>query len=374
MHGLNMVIPPLAPDYGGICSVLYGGTGMVVIHDASGCTINFTTYDEPRWLDHPSTVLCSGLRELDAVLGDDQRLVDKVLAAAADIHPRFIALVGSSVPMLIGTDLQGIARQIQQLSGIPSFGLDADGVGLCDQGSQAAQQALLERFAPSADGTRLGVGLVGDDALMLSGPASRRMIDQGLAENGMQAVCSLAMGDADADVARFASTQVNLVVTSSGLAPAEWLRQRYGTPYAVGLPWGPRSAAAVADRLRRHDAAIPCGPAGDVLWLGEALIGQALAETLRLDFGITGLTVGDIFSHLCPAACHLRLDGEQDVVMALAGGGYRAVIADPAFKPLVGSAIRFIPFPMVPVSGGIFGRRVLDRQAVCAIAEQLKEE
>ena len=47
---------PLAPDYSGAASALFDLGGIVVMHDASGCTGNFTGYDEPRWMGSRSAV------------------------------------------------------------------------------------------------------------------------------------------------------------------------------------------------------------------------------------------------------------------------------------------------------------------------------
>ena len=52
---------PLSPDYSGVAAALYEFGGMTVIHDASGCTGNYTGYDEPRWYDEKSMVYYSRL-------------------------------------------------------------------------------------------------------------------------------------------------------------------------------------------------------------------------------------------------------------------------------------------------------------------------
>ncbi|MCH3907872.1 MAG: hypothetical protein LKE28_06410 [Sphaerochaeta sp.] len=62
MSTLSILLPPCSPDYSGVASVLYELGGMVVLHDASGCTGNYLGYDEPRWIDTRSLVYCSGLR------------------------------------------------------------------------------------------------------------------------------------------------------------------------------------------------------------------------------------------------------------------------------------------------------------------------
>ncbi|MEG1742089.1 MAG: oxidoreductase, partial [Acetivibrio sp.] len=61
-------------DWAGVCSALYELGGMVVIHDASGCNSTYTTFDEPRWSQQNSMFYISGLAEMDAVLGNDEKL------------------------------------------------------------------------------------------------------------------------------------------------------------------------------------------------------------------------------------------------------------------------------------------------------------
>lgn len=53
MSRLCVFMLPLAPDYSGAASALFDLGGIVVMHDASGCTGNFTGYDEPRWDGFP---------------------------------------------------------------------------------------------------------------------------------------------------------------------------------------------------------------------------------------------------------------------------------------------------------------------------------
>ena len=45
------------------------------MHDASGCNSTYNTHDEPRWYHTPSMVYISALSELEAVLGDDGKLI-----------------------------------------------------------------------------------------------------------------------------------------------------------------------------------------------------------------------------------------------------------------------------------------------------------
>ena len=92
MSKLCINLPPYSPDYSGCASALFELGGMIVLHDASGCTGNYLGYDEPRWMGSKSIVFCSGLRHMDAILGNDNLLIDRIIKAAESLKPRFIAV------------------------------------------------------------------------------------------------------------------------------------------------------------------------------------------------------------------------------------------------------------------------------------------
>ena len=73
------IISTYTADVSGVCSALYELGGMTVIHDASGCNSTYNTHDEPRWYDMDSLVFISGLSEMEAVMGDDEKLVKAVV-------------------------------------------------------------------------------------------------------------------------------------------------------------------------------------------------------------------------------------------------------------------------------------------------------
>ena len=81
MRGLRKYLTPFAPDQSGAVSVLYELGGIIVICDAGGCTGNVCGFDEPRWFERKSAVFSAGLRDMDAILGRDDRLVAKLVDA-----------------------------------------------------------------------------------------------------------------------------------------------------------------------------------------------------------------------------------------------------------------------------------------------------
>ena len=81
MRGLRKYLTPFAPDQSGAVSVLYEFGGIIAICDAGGCTGNICGFDEPRWFESKSALFSAGLRDMDAILGRDDKLVAKLADA-----------------------------------------------------------------------------------------------------------------------------------------------------------------------------------------------------------------------------------------------------------------------------------------------------
>ena len=105
-------ISTYSADAFGVCSALYELGGMIVMHDASGCNSTYTTHDEPRWYDMDSMVYISGLTEVEAIMGDDSKLINDVVSAANELNPKFIAIVGTTIPAMTGFDADAAAKVI----------------------------------------------------------------------------------------------------------------------------------------------------------------------------------------------------------------------------------------------------------------------
>ena len=144
----NRILPVYAADISGICSALYELGGMTVMHDASGCNSTYTTHDEPRWYSMDSMVYISALSELEAVMGDDEKLVRDIVDAALNLCPAFICIGGTPIPMMMGTDFKGIARMIENKTGIPTFGIATNGMHSYVRGAGEALRWIVKRFCP----------------------------------------------------------------------------------------------------------------------------------------------------------------------------------------------------------------------------------
>ena len=178
MKGLWKYISPFAPDQSGAAAVMYGLNGIVVICDAGGCAGNICGFDEPRWFSGgKSAVFSAGLRDMDAILGRDDRLVAKLADAARQIDASFAAIVGTPVSSVIGTDYRALKRMAEKELSIPVVTLDTTGMELYDAGIEKAYDTLFRAFADLSMQAEDGiVGVIGAVPLDLMHPCDREGI------------------------------------------------------------------------------------------------------------------------------------------------------------------------------------------------------
>lgn len=228
-------------DVSGVCSALYELGGMVVMHDPSGCNSTYNTHDEPRWYHMDSLIFISGLAEIDAIMGNDDKLIDDVVEAARELSPKFIALARTPIPMLNGTDFDAIASVITKKTGIPAFYFPTNGTHSYVMGAGMALEKIADYYTDHGAGMQedlaakneeerslpdtlkrnpAGINLLGVTPLDFSINGTVDSMKMFLQEEGFELVSCFAMGSSLSDIARAGQASVNLVVSSVGLPAA----------------------------------------------------------------------------------------------------------------------------------------------------------
>ena len=149
MRGLRKYLTPFAPDQSGAVSVLFELGGIVVICDAGGCTGNVCGFDEPRWFEQKSAIFSAGLRDMDAILGRDDRLVAKLADVVQKIDATFVAVIGTPVPAVIATDYLALKRMSEKKIKLPILTVDTDGMELYDKGEAVSYTHLVPELFSS---------------------------------------------------------------------------------------------------------------------------------------------------------------------------------------------------------------------------------
>lgn len=360
------MLPTYSADTFGVCSALYELGGMTVMHDASGCNSTYSTHDEPRWYDMDSLVFISALTEMEAIMGDDGKVLGDMLAAVTELHPKFAALAGTPIPMMTGCDIPAITRQLEEKSGIPCFGFQTNGMRSYLCGASEALEAVARRLVEPQTNMRPGtLNILGATPLDFSINGSVEAMVERLQKSGWHILSTWAMGSSLEEIRRAGEAQVNLVVSGVGMKAAKVLEERFGTPYVVGTPIGElftrrivrqlgRSARDGKSRMAISGARVPADRT--VCIVGESVISRSLAGAFLMECGFVPRVV-------CPLENLPELAGvmssedvyameEEEIKEALREA--KTVIADPLYGPVLPKDCWLVPFPHEAFSGRMF--------------------
>ena len=360
------IISTYSADVFGVCSALFELGGMVIMHDASGCNSTYTTHDEPRWYDTESMVYISGLSEMEAIIGDDEKLIGDIVSAAEELKPKFIAVAGTPIPIMTGFDFQAVAELIEQRTGISAFGFATTGMNTYIHGADMALTAIARRFADRtvSKTAHPSANILGLTPLDFTVNGSDRAIAAFLEEAGFSVLSRWAMGSSLEELAQAGGAHVNLVVSASGLGTARALQEMFGTPYVVGVPMGNEFSAqlraALQTAVATGDNQFPrssLSDGGGILIIGEAVNALSLSSALERSTGRSTRVI-------CPTECgsdflrskDLRLQSEEEIEQAISGA--EIVIADPLFRPICPETVRFVDLPTEAFSGRIYRRQI----------------
>lgn len=360
MRQVSRLTANYAADLAGVNSVLYELGGLLVMHDASGCNSTYATHDEPRWYDSKSLVYISGLTEYDAVLGNDDKLIDDIVEVTKETNPKFIAIFGSPIALIMGTDFKGIARVIGHRTGIPAFGFKTSGMQSYIDGARQALQGLAQCYCVKRTQThtdKIRINIIGVTPLDFGVNGNVEALEDFCVRHNFKVQSNWAMGNTLEQISTAPNADVNWVVSSMGVDAAKTLQRNFDTPYVVGLPIGPDLDANLADMIRQtYEDKVPryirSNTSGsDVVLIGEPVFTNSLREALKRDS----------VQVICPMEVkeHLILDGdlcshdEKDIDAAI--NQAKLVIADPIYKRLVKkSSIQFVGLPHIAYSGRIY--------------------
>lgn len=347
-----------AADLAGINSALYELGGLIIMHDASGCNSTYATHDEPRWAKMHSLIFISALEEYDAILGNDDKLIEEVIEAANETQPSFIALFGSPIALAIGTDFKGIAHYIEQETKLPCFGFSTSGMASYVCGSNQAYLAFAKRFCQPVpkEHTGIGINLLGCTPLDFGYSGNVEALEAWCKDQDFTIVSNWSMGTSFEQMQKALAADVNLVLSSSAIDVAKYFAETWGIPYVVGIPMGEKQAIQLAEQIH-HPLQTPKpvkAGNGKVLLIGESVCMQALRTCLQEEFGYKDVQI------LCPLEVQVGLSEDdvccdQEDLIQKKMNAAKLVIADPIYQRLLeNKTTHFIPLPHWGYSGRMY--------------------
>ena len=418
MKQVSVTLSTYTADVSGVCSALYELGGMVVIHDPSGCNSTYNTHDEPRWYDMDSLIFISGLSQMDAIMGNDDKFINDIVRAAKELKPRFIALVRTPIPLMTGTDFEGIARVIEKQTQIPVFYFPTSGMHSYVSGAGMAletvarelvlptnanehfkengikienvsnelsvadtkkqnqqklnqsEQKQIENTESKQSNSKIKINILGATPLDFSVNPTLDSIKEFLSKH-FEIISTFAMGSSIEDIQKAGEADVNLVISSVGFPAAKVLEERFSTPYVIGTPvkgfagiiaeklidaaWTGKSQAAYFS-VTSSGKSISRATNG-IYIIGESVISQSLKAAMALKQGIDATVI-------CPLETEpeyigenvLLFSSEEEIKAAIAEA--KTVIADPIYKTICADETNFIALPHEAFSGRIYRKEI----------------
>ena len=420
MKQVSVTLSTYTADVSGVCSALYELGGMVVIHDPSGCNSTYNTHDEPRWYDMDSLIFISGLSQMDAIMGNDDKFINDIVRAAKELKPRFIALVRTPIPLMTGTDFEGIARVIEKQTQIPVFYFPTSGMHSYVSGAgmvletvarelvlptnanghfkengieienvsnelsvadtkrqnqqklKQSEQKQIENTESKQSNSKIKINILGATPLDFSVNSTLDSIKEFLSKH-FEIISTFAMGSTIEEIQKAGEADVNLVISSVGFPAAKVLEERFSTPYVIGTPVK-GFAGIIAEKL--IDAAWTgksqiayfsvtssgkniSRAANGIYIIGESVISQSLKAAMALKQGIDATVI-------CPLETEpeyigenvLLFSSEEEIKAAIAEA--KTVIADPIYKTICADETNFIALPHEAFSGRIYRKEIPD--------------
>lgn len=337
VRGLWKGLTPFAPDQSGAASVFYELGGILVICDAGGCTGNVCGFDEPRWFGERSAIFSAGLRDMDAILGRDDRLVAKLTDAAEKIDANFAAVIGTPVPAVIATDYRALQRMCEKKTNLPILTVDTNGMELYDVGEEKAWLTLFKTFAGKDVASqkeaseeddfskKLKIGVLGLTPHDVSDLNIEEKFRKSENENTHYICYGMRAGIDKVKTA--GSADKNLVVAPAALETAKYLEKEFGTPYEVGYPFVDELIPELGYERKK------------ILIIHQQVIANAIRQEIRTrsDEQNTEVTVASWFmmkSELSEEG-DLSLKEEKDYCKLVQNGNYDMVFADENMRGLV---------------------------------------
>ena len=395
------IISTYSADVMGVSSALFELGGMTVMHDASGCNSTYTTHDEPRWYDMDSMVYISGLSEMEAIMGDDDKVIGDICEAAAEMQPKFIAIAGSPISAMTGFDYEAVAEVIEKRTGIPSFGFPTTGMNTYIHGASMAFEGIVKKLIDdpsdewienrlrevetSDEEVPFKVNILGLTPLDFSVNSEVDSLVKWLEDRGFVVGSRFGMGSSLEEIGRASEAEVNLIVSAAGLGAAKAMYRKFAIPSVIGLPIGPKQSDYLEDallkaareyrrfrtdgdarqragltRLRIHPNDLdPVVKDEIVVLIGEGITNFSLANAIRFE---TGHKTKVLCATECPENVLREWDkmtpDEDDIIPELEEASF--IIADPLYKPICPDKAKFIPLPTEAFSGRMYRDQIPD--------------
>lgn len=198
-----------------------------------------------------TSLFTTHISEDDVVMGDVSRLEEAILEIDAAYSPKVIFVVASAVVAVIGTDIEGVCRYMQEKVNARLISFEEGGFrGDYTYGLRSVYRMLADRLAERSEtqsGSYVVLGAsVGNYRMRSDVGEIRSLMKEAF---GFENICSVGLETSVDEIRRIGNAALSLVLRAEALPAAEILKEKYGIPYVYGAPYGYRGTLDWLDRV-----------------------------------------------------------------------------------------------------------------------------
>lgn len=181
------------------------------------------------------------LSEDDVVMGDVSRLEEALVELDKAYAPKVIFVVASSVTAVIGTDIKGVCRYMQNEVKAKLVAFEQGGFrGDYSIGVLETCKLLVKNLPRKNVSVEKGCyNLIGASMWRYRMNSDVWEVKNLLAEAlGLHCNACLCCDTSVEEIEEMGKAQLNIVIGNEGIAAAEILKEKFGTPYVYAVPYG----------------------------------------------------------------------------------------------------------------------------------------
>ena len=234
-------LPTPSERMGAIWTLLSVKEAVVLEYGPAGTTHYSVSLFSSMNVSPNQNLFTTHMSEDDVIMGDVSRLEDALEEIDKNYAPKVIFVVASSVSSVIGTDIKGVCRYMQQQVNAKLIPVETGGFkGDYTVGLREAYHLFAEHL----------IGKTGDtvpksyNILGASPHAYRIQSDLNEIQSLMQEAFGyglhsvLGMDNSVSGLEALGNAEINLVLRTEALPVAQQMQEKYGIPYVYVAPYG----------------------------------------------------------------------------------------------------------------------------------------
>ncbi len=362
MKKLWQVIPPCYSDIQGFEAVLNNTTGFGVVDDSGhykpiGAKLEHGGHghgghghgdhqhghgdhgDRPknkegrRKMQGDMRITHSNISTPDIITGTEKRVLEAFYNGYEQLNPDFALLSHAPSSSMIGSDLEYVAKQINDETNLPITVVNIDGEKDYLHGISYTLEAMGKLLLTKQDTIPNTINILGLNSIDFS-LEEISQIKEMFEAKGYQILSCWGCKETTDNLKQASKASLNIVVNESGLKLAYYMKKEFDIPYIINPPYGTEND---------NQPVINSTNDPEVIIIGE----QLMANSIRTNLITKGYKDIRVLSFYDMDKNYMetgdkKLTGEDDLQSQLSLPSVKIVFGSPDYKPLATSEVKWI--------------------------------